>query len=946
MARYALVIGIGQNHDSLGSLSKPVGDAQAIAAVLQRDGDFRVELVIHPRQATYAALISAIKTFVQRAQGNEALIYYTGHGFPVKNDFDEVEAFLAPVDCTVEMEGDRVTAQQNGLSLASLNRLLAKAQFSNLVMLLDCCYSGYLLEDDLLRQTFADFSRKDYWLMTACRSFEQAWAKKTAAHSVFTGAVLAGLSRDRADDRGVITAGSLFEAVQRTLRQERQEVLQLAVGRPIEIVRFPLEPTTDKAAADPEDETIEPYRGLAPFTPETARFFYGREDEIQTLVQRVQTHAFVPLIGASGSGKSSLVRAGLVPRLQELGWTVLEPIKPGTNPIAELKLAWRSVFVSADLESKLEMIYDCIDRQDLATVAAQLPGESRWLLVVDQFEEVFTLCSDRPHRDRLIACLLSHSSGAAPPRLAIVITMRADFVEPCLEHRELAEAIQQQAVFLGAIAPAGLEAAIVQPAQQLHYCLQERLLTEMLSAVKTEQHSLPLLQFALQQLWEQRDRAQRQLTYSTYQQLGGIAGALNQKAEAIYQRLHAQGNGDWVRRILLKLIRTGDGNKDTRQRRPKAELLNLGTIAATRQTIASVLTALVDGRLLVSDRINDQDTIDLSHEALIQSWQRLVTWRSQDRDLRRLIDKIDDAQRDWQTQGNKRQDLLQGRLLKDAKRLLNQQPASVASAKAFIHRSLRWRRLQLAATLIMPLLILGIPAEYFWREEAIKRDYDRIERSTSKLEEQSAVLSVAGGCWASKQYEQIPDYIRERAFGNCRSLSSANLKDADLSGANLSGANLSGANLSGALLIGANLSGALLIGANLSGANLSNANLSGANLRYANLSGAALIGANLSGANLIGANLSGALLIGANLSGADLRNANLSGADLRYAALQNVKFGCVDLIGENKQTTDRCSNLKDIQWNQDTQWQGIQGWETVQNIPPALQQQLNLKHAR
>jgi hypothetical protein len=296
----------------------------------------------------------------------------------------------------------------------------------------------------------------------------------------------------------------------------------------------------------------------------------------------------------------------------------------------------------------------CIDLQDLVSVTTGLPEPERWLLVVDQFEEVFTLCTDHALQAAFIQTLTSVMQQQ-PPRLAIVTTMRADFVEPWLAYGTLTQAIQSQAVFLGAMTREGLEAAIVQPAKRLQYRVQDRLLAEMLRDVETEANSLPLLQFALQQLWEQRDREKRELTCAAYQQLGGVAGALNQKAEAIYQRLEAAGHGDWVRRVLLKLVRTGEGTKDTRQRRLKAELLEMGTNAATRQTLESVITALVDGRLLVGDslrdskaeRVNDQDVIDLSHEALIQRWQQLAKWRRQDRDLRRLVDKIEDAQRDW-----------------------------------------------------------------------------------------------------------------------------------------------------------------------------------------------------------------------------------------------------------------------------------------------------------
>jgi Caspase domain/Pentapeptide repeats (8 copies) len=896
MARYALVIGIGENQHPLRSLTKTVGDAKAIAQVLRKHGGFHVELSTQPKQVQYKALKAAIQTFVQqRAAGDEALIYYTGHGFPLVKDFDEMEAFLAPADCSVALEGGQVTSQQNGLSLASLNRLVAKASFSNLVMLLDCCHSGYLLEDELLRQTFVDFSQKDYWLMTACRSFEQAYANKSDPHSVFTGAVLTGLERTRADEQGVITVGSLFEYVQRRLRQEQQEVLQLAVGRPIELLRFQLEQPTIKP-----DETVEPYRGLDAFTPETAEFFFGREAEIQALVQQVYAHCFVPLIGASGSGKSSLVRAGLVPRLQELGWQVLEPIKPGSNPIAELKLALRSALTEDGIgEDEISRVYEYVDRQDLATVITGLPEPQRWLLVMDQFEEVFTLCTDRGLQAAFIQTLTS-AMQQETPRLTIVTTMRADFVESCLAYGALTQVIQSQAMYLGAMTREGLEAAIVQPAKRLNYGVEERLLAEMLRDVETEANSLPLLQFALQQLWVQRDRARQCLTYAVYQQLGGVAGALNQKADAVYYRLEAEGQGDWVRRVLLKLVRTGEGTKDTRQRRFKTDLLEIGTDSETRRTIDSVIAALVDERLLVSDRANDQDVIDLSHEAIIQRWRRLAKWREQDRDLRRLVDRIDDAQRDWLKQGRKRQDLLQGRLLKDARRLLEQQAGTVAGAQVFVKKSLYWRRMQFAATLLVPVFVLGVPAEYFWREDSAMRDYDQILLPDALQGQRASVRNLEKGCWAKKQHSQIPEYFRERFFGYCRSLKSAGLEKASLSGENLSGANLSGANLSGA---------------DLNRANLSNADLNGANL-----SGAHLFGADLSGANLNGTNLSSTVLGGANL--------------------KNVRFGCSEISLSGK---PECTNLENIQWYENTQWQGIKDWDKVKNIPPALKKQLGLR---
>lgn len=348
-----------------------------------------------------------------------------------------------------------------------------------------------------------------------------------------------------------------------------------------------------------------------------------------------------------------------------------------------------------------------------------------------------------------------------------------------------------------------------------------------------------------------------------------------------------------MRRVLLKLVRTGEGTKDTRQRRLKTELLDMGMDAKSRQTIESVITALVDGRLLISDRVNNQDVIDLSHEAIIQRWQRLVKWREQDRDLRRLVDRIEDSQRDWIKQGQKRQNLLQGRLLKDARRLLKQRVEGIAGAKEFILKSHHWQRMQFRATLLVPAIVVGLVAEIFLREALVNQDYRQIASSgKGDPGERAAVLDLARGCWAKKPdeeqkpYKLILQYFRERSFGNCRSLDNLDLKDASLFNANLSGASLDFANLSGA--------------------NLDRLDLSGASLDFANLSGAILL------------------------------NANLSGASLNGADFKDARFGCVkDPITDKNE----CTNLANIKWDKNTQWQGIQDRKKAINIPPALQKQ-------
>jgi Pentapeptide repeats (8 copies) len=578
------------------------------------------------------------------------------------------------------------------------------------------------------------------------------------------------------------------------------------------------------------------------------------------------------VIGASGSGKSSVVRAGLIPRLEDLGWRVLDVMKPGTEPMAALRSITQDLYVG-----------DAI--VPVASVKPRIPGNEKILLVVDQFEEVFTLGRDRSEQARFIKCLREFAAYEQG-RIAVVVTMRADFVEACLADEGLTQAIRSDAVWLGPMTGENLEAAIEQPSIVQGATIQPKLLAQILQDVAEEKNCLPLLEFALSQLWV--GKVDSELTLAAYRKLGGVAGALNAHAETIYKQLAAQKREHWVQRVMLRLVRTGEGTKDTRQRQRKSDLLDMGKDIGEKDSIESVIQTLVDGRLLVSDRVENHDVIDLSHEALMQSWQRLTGWRENNREVRRIVDRIEDARREWGEKGKKRRDLLEGRLLKDGKRLLKDAPADVMGVKGFVWKSWWWRRSQFASVMMTPLLVLGVPAEYFWREESVKRDYDRIERlGNSDPGERTAVLNLIGGCWMQKSWS----YLSDRMFGNCRSLNNAKLDKVSLVSENLSDANFG----------------------------------------YSHLRGSYLNNANLTGTQLEGADLSGAYLISANLSRAHLESANL----------ENVKFECY-AYGKNK-NIPKCPNIKDITWNKDTNWQGIQGWETVENIPPALRQQLGLK---
>jgi uncharacterized caspase-like protein len=620
MARYALVVGIAEYKSPLKSLSKTATDAEAVAEVLKQHGNFQ-EVKLIRGGVTKAKLEQALTIFLQeQALKNEALIYFTGHGITVSESLGAKRGYLATSDCLIEAEGNQIIEQRRAIALDSLNTLIRNSDLSSLVVLFDCCHSGYFLERNLVEQTLTAFiSRKDYYLIAACRGFEQAWAKKSEQHSIFTGALLGGLSSENADSEGQVSGDRLFDFIARELKGSGQEPIRLGWGRSLTLVQYQPKKTTVVV-----DETC-PYQGLEAFGKEQARFFFGREKVVQLLMEKLGQVNFVPIIGASGSGKSSVVRAGLIPQLEKNGWRVLKPILPGDEPLAELK----TVLIELFGRTEGREVYSLIKTDGLRPAVERLPSEERLLLVVDQFEEVFTLVpEDKEEEKRRFIDLLTQVAEIPASPLAIVITMRADFLEPCLSYESLTQIIQQNhpVWLMPFLEGSDLEQVIVKPAEIQGYSFEEGLLGAIMQDVGKEQGSLPLLQFALTELWEERDEQNHQLTLAKYSDLGRVIGALNRRAEKLYESFTEQQQ-DWVKRIFLRLVRTGEDAKDTRQRQPKQKLLALaGDNEATQKALCQVLDRLVNERLLVA---GEEGWIDLAHEAQMEDWQRFAQWRQE-----------------------------------------------------------------------------------------------------------------------------------------------------------------------------------------------------------------------------------------------------------------------------------------------------------------------------
>jgi hypothetical protein len=331
------------------------------------------------------------------------------------------------------------------------------------------------------------------------------------------------------------------------------------------------------AADDPQTEALPcPYRGLFHFGPEDAEYFFGREVFVQELVQVVQTRAFIPVLGASGSGKSSVVFAGLVPRLQQAGHWQFTYFRPGSDPSCDPFQALAQALVplyapdqdATDQMRQARHLASYLRQGEVALtdvivrIQQNYPNQ-RVLLIADQFEELYTLCPDEATRRSFLDCLLGSLSpavtGKAAP-LVLVATMRADFLGNALSYRPLADILQHGDVKLGAMNREELSQVIEQPAAKLGVTFEAGLVKRILDAVVDEPGNLPLLEFALTELWGRRSG--KQLTHAAYEAIGEVEGALARYADEQYTRL-SQSKREQVRRIFIQLVRPGEGTEDT-----------------------------------------------------------------------------------------------------------------------------------------------------------------------------------------------------------------------------------------------------------------------------------------------------------------------------------------------------------------------------------------------
>jgi energy-coupling factor transporter ATP-binding protein EcfA2 len=544
-----------------------------------------------------------------------------------------------------------------------------------------------------------------------------------------------------------------------------------------------------------------PYRGLFAFQEEDARLFFGRETFTQQLVKAVNTKKLVAVIGPSGSGKSSVVFAGLIPHLRfcEIPFKIAT-FRPGNNPFNSLASALISIEVpessdieftcnlksdpplpplenggshnpkldpplpplvkggshnskldppvpplvkggnrggSAELELAIELRYasGTLTRSQTSLLCNIINGlGERLLLVADQFEELYTLVSEA---ERLV--FLEELLGAVnnSPNFTLVITLRADFLGRALDSEALGKTLQQYPPEL--LIPMNrqeLEAAIANPAQMLGVELEEGLTERIINDVNQQPGHLPLLEFALTQLWaKQKDGI---LSCAAYKEIGGVDLALANHAEQVYLNL-SEDDRKRSQRIFIQLVHPGEGTEDTRR---------LATRAEVREENWDLVTYLASARLVVTgrDEKTGLETVEIVHEALIRNWEKLRIWMQQDRDFRHWQEQLRRVICQWESSGKDEGVLLRGKPLIDAQDWQQQRSDQLSlEEKSFIQQSLavrdrefkqqkRSRQLtisSLAGGLVLALSIAGV-AWWQWQNATIS-EIKAISKSSEAL---------------------------------------------------------------------------------------------------------------------------------------------------------------------------------------------------------------------
>jgi Caspase domain len=695
----AFVIGINNYVNGIPPLQNAVNDAEKLVEILREQHGYDAYVCVD-EVATLKNLNHLLeKTLPQQVESNDRLLFYfAGHGIAF-NEENGPEGYLIPQDAKL---GDI----QSYLSMTKLQESLQKLPCRHFLGILDCCFAGAIRwssNRDLLavpevihQERYDRFITDPAWqIITSAASNQKALDAFTLKpehrqggnHSPFAKALIDALT-GKADayplstngqppGDGVITATELYLYLRDTVevaseehhqqqtpgiwplkKHDKGEYIFLSPGHPLNLPPAP-----------PLDASQNPYRGLKSFEEKHRQLFFGRTKLAEKLQNFVKIHPLTLVLGASGSGKSSLVKAGLIPELRKdrgEQWCILSPIRPGKNPL----LALNNALANANLPKVAAQN----SQQNLAKsidVWTTNNPNSKLLLFIDQSEEIITLCQSEEERQdffqQIIQAIYTHSQ-----RLRVILCLRSDF-EPQVrdyglkfnstvlevEATVLKNAWQSGRFIVPVMTRGELREAIEKPAEiRVMYFQPHDLVEQLIDEVADMPGALPLLSFALRELYfkylERQQDAQnrgviidRSLTQEDYQELGGVILSLTQRADQECEKLIKENSGyaQIICYVMLRMVALGGGELTRRQ----VPLSELEYPPSKNVFVKTVIKRFTKARLLVEGQDAEGNPyVEPAHDALVRGWQRLLAWVKEEKNLK-LQRRLTPAAQEWKS---------------------------------------------------------------------------------------------------------------------------------------------------------------------------------------------------------------------------------------------------------------------------------------------------------
>lgn len=688
----AILVGINnyQNEKGINPLKTPVNDANKLAQILENAYNYDIKFLLDDaanfqginnllQELKQGSIILANNRVMEVNSYDRILFYFAGHGIAL-DGFDRKEGpsgFLIPQDAN---KNDKNTF----LPMQQLHDVLIDLKCRHLLVILDCCYAGafrfsrnLVPYQKLYRQRYDRFMKGKAQQMLFSAAYDEKALDvltrlgereldSTKKNSPFAEVLFKALESD-ADiiQDGAITVSELYIYLENELAKitDRQTpgLCWLKYHEKGEyIFEIPGFQASKLENAPPIDRNSNPYRGLKPYEPEHSNLFFGRNRAIGELIDRISApkkRSLTVVLGPSGSGKSSLVKAGLIPRLPTENWQIIAPMRPGKAPfksLAEAVLLTTQKTVTVDRE-KIDVLSQELQANPLNFINFLRVNNSnpatKLLLTIDQFEELITLCSVKDKR--LFLTWLKQLLAANITQLQVIITLRSDF-EPQFA-RELLEQSEWMAAWyvVPPMTQDEFRDAIAKPAtEKVLFFEPPDLIEQLINDVVQMPGALPLLSFTLSELylkcWErwQEGQTNRVMTREDYQQLGGVIGSLTQRATEVYHSL-IKIDSAYEKTIPHVMLRMVAISGELARRRVLEKELEFPE--PENQRVKTVVQSFLDARLLVKGTNSEgQPYVEPAHDALNLGWDKLLAWKQEEQENLLLQRQLTPAAFEWE----------------------------------------------------------------------------------------------------------------------------------------------------------------------------------------------------------------------------------------------------------------------------------------------------------